>query len=64
MENGAYIRVAVRSPEDNLRLCAALTATLDREHACPSRPFRRGIPQLAESSAACWSLKTFISMMA
>jgi threonine-phosphate decarboxylase len=38
MENGSYIRVAVRSPEDNLRLCAALSATLDRGHACPSRP--------------------------
>ncbi len=34
MENASYIRVAVRSPEDNLRLCDALSGTLTRGCEC------------------------------
>ncbi len=34
MENGSYIRVAVRSREDNLQLCGALSSTLNHGRAC------------------------------
>ncbi len=34
MENGSYVRVAVRSSQDNLRLCGALSATLNRGREC------------------------------
>ena len=34
MANGSYIRVAVRSPADNLRLCGALSSMLNGGRAC------------------------------